>query len=122
MNNQDVAHKKKSINEPAAGLINDSDFHASDSIVDAPLFSPESFENMPTKEDRLIRKAKRTLKIGSAKDDAAVGSVNGFHPNVTSPTSSTHSPPKLPLAVSKNSRKSRSAFSRNRGQPKKGEF
>ena len=69
-------------------------------------FSKESMENVPFKEDRVIRKAKRTIKRSPSKEDGVVTHV-GILNNL-----------KGPVPFSKNSRKSRNGY--GRGQPKKG--
>ena len=72
-------------------------------------FSKESSENVPFKEDRVIRKAKRTIKRSPSKEDGVVN-IAGL--------ASSHVNLKGPLPFSKNSRKSRNGY--GRGQPKKG--
>ena len=69
-------------------------------------FSKESMENVLFKEDRVIRKAKRTIKRSPSKEDGVVTHV-GILNNL-----------KGPVPFSKNSRKSRNGY--GRGQPKKG--
>ena len=69
-------------------------------------FGKDSSEDMRGKEGRIIRKAKRSMKISPRKED---GFVNGS----TAPSSNV-------LLLSKNSRKSRNGV--GRGLPKKGEL
>lgn len=82
------------------------------------LFSAMSSENMPTKEDRVFKKAKRSMKANVAADD---GAKNGLPAASGSPTSAgthpTHAKSGF-VPYSKNSRKSRN--NPGRGQPKKG--
>ena len=73
------------------------------------LFSKESSENVPFKEDRVIRKAKRTIKRSPSKEDGVVNSAG---------ISGNHTQMRGPFPFSKNSRKSRNGY--GRGQPKKG--
>ena len=77
-----------------------------DGQVQEGLFSKDSVENVPLKEDRVIRKAKRTIKRSPSKEDGVV--TAGGMPNHL----------KGPVPFSKNSRKSRNGY--GRGQPKKG--
>lgn len=87
------------------------------------LFSADSFENMPTKEDRMFKKAKRTMKVSIA-DEADVPAMNGLPFASGSPTASGAAMGRSKASVmvnSKNSRKSRS-MPHGRGQPKKGSF
>ena len=117
-------------NDDALGMVSmmEGDYQQP-SNVDA-LFGPESSENMPVKEERVIRKAKRTLlRINSGSrptaDEpstsagAAAAMSNGGMPNGGSPTGH-HGVVKSPLAFTKNSRKSRQTNYRSRGLPKKG--
>ena len=71
-------------------------------------FSKDSMENVPFKEDRVIRKAKRTIKRSPSKEDGVVTNA-GILNNL-----------KGPVPFSKNSRKSRNGY--GRGQPKKGKY
>ena len=73
-----------------------------------PLFNKDSSENVPVKEGRLIKKAKRIGKTSPQKEEDY---VNGMTPSVSQPIHG-----KKPLPFSKNSRKSRNA--RGRGLPK----
>jgi len=83
------------------------------------LFAPTSAENMPVKEDRVFKKAKRSLKVNTKQEDGSTAARNGLLSS--SPTSPTGSRFKSgPLPFSKNSRKSRNVLSHGRGQPKKG--
>jgi hypothetical protein len=86
------------------------------------LFSPESIENMPTKEGRMFKKAKRSLKVAAKSDDGTAGARNGLPFATGSPTTSgaPHTRSKSgAMPFSKNSRKSRN-LPHGRGQPKKG--
>lgn len=71
------------------------------------LFSKDSSQNVPMKEERVIKKAKRFVKISPRKDSDSDNSVS--------------SPPinGVPFPFTKNSRKSRNG-DRTRGLPKKG--
>lgn len=85
------------------------------------LFAPTSAENMPVKEDRVFRKAKRSLKVNSKQDDASTTARNGLLMSAQSPTSPTGARYKGgPLPFSKNSRRCRNLLFHGRGQPKKG--
>jgi len=85
------------------------------------LFAPTSAENMPVKEDRVFRKAKRSLKVNTKQEDGSTTSKNGLLMSSCGPTSPTGARIKGgPLPFSKNSRKSRSVQFHGRGQPKKG--
>lgn len=84
-------------------------------------FSRESAENMPTKEDRQFRKAKRTLRTG-VRSSSESGYANG-EVSTSALTGAGFLGPqqvKSLLATGKNSRRSRSAYFNSRGQPKKG--
>lgn len=85
------------------------------------LFSRDSAENMPTKEDRQFRKAKRTLRtVGRSNSES--GDANGVL-SMSAPTGAGFLGPqqvKSLLIAGKNSRKSRTAQFKSRGQPKKG--
>jgi hypothetical protein len=86
------------------------------------LFRPDSIENMPVKEDRMFKKAKRSLKVAAKSDDGTAGVRNGLPFAAGSPTSSgaPHARYKSgAMPLSKNSRKSRN-MPHGRGQPKKG--
>ena len=84
------------------------------------LFAPTSAENMPVKEDRVFKKAKRSLKVNTKQEDGSTSAKNGLLTSC-SPTSPTGARFKGgPLPFSKNSRKSRGVLSHGRGQPKKG--
>jgi programmed cell death protein 4 len=84
--------------------------------VEHGLFAATSAENAPVKEDRMYKKAKRTLKVTT--DGGAAW--NGLPAASGSPVSPAgHSPRgKSNVPFSKNSRKSRNFT--GRGQPKKG--
>jgi len=99
---------------PSGDLVSANDLQTeSDSSA---LFSPTSAENVPVKEDRVIRKAKRSLKVNTKQEDGRNGLVTSGSP--TEPTGSRSRG--VPVAFSKNSRKSRNVLSHGRGQPKKG--
>lgn len=84
------------------------------------LFAQTSAENMPVKENRVLKKAKRSLKVNTKQDDGNATAKNGFLMpcSLVSPTGTRTKAGPLPF--SKNSRKSRSVLSHGRGQPKKG--
>lgn len=82
------------------------DIQIQDGVENGNLFSAESSENVPVKEDRVFRKAKRTIKRSPSKEDGVV--------KAGMPSSQV----KGLAALSKNSRKSRNGL--GRGQPKKG--
>ena len=87
----------------------DGDFQDGEAMNgNVPLFNKDSSENVPVKEGRVIRKAKRVGKPSPQKEQSQ---VNGM---------SSHVPPgihgKKTLPFSKNSRKSRNT--RGRGLPK----
>jgi len=85
------------------------------------LFAPTSAENMPVKEDRVFKKAKRSLKVNTKQEDGSATTKNGLLMSSCSLTSPSDSRTKGgPLPFSKNSRKSRNVLSHGRGQPKKG--
>jgi len=86
-----------------------------------PLFASTSVENMPVKENRVFKKAKRSLKVNSKHDDDASMSARDGLPMARSPTSPSgaHFKPGT-LPFSKNSRRSRNVLAHSRGQPKKG--
>ena len=75
-----------------------------DSLETNELFAKDSSENLAVKEERIIKKAKRILKINSA-GDVEVAPIGTSAPR---------------LLASKNSRRSRNGF--GRGLPKKGYF
>jgi len=75
------------------------------------LFSAESSQNMPVKEGRVIKKAKRLTKLSPRKDDYGSDGLSPTSPGVNNNA-------KLPLQFTKNSRKSRGLH--GRGLPKKG--
>ena len=79
------------------------------------LFSPNSAENMPTKEDRVFRKAKRPVKVSKSEDGAGNGEASAGSPPVVGSRSKSGI-----LPYTKNSRKSR-RNTHGRGQAKKGE-
>ena len=84
------------------------------------LFALTSAENMPVKEDRVFKKAKRSLKMNTKQEDGTTR--NGLLMSSGSPSSPPGTRTKGgPLPFSKNSRKSRNLLSHGRGQPKKGE-
>jgi hypothetical protein len=86
------------------------------------LFGPDSSENMPMKEDRVFKKAKRSLKVVAKSDDGTAGARNGLPFASGSPTSSGAAQARSKgglVLYSKNSRKSRN-MPHGRGQPKKG--
>jgi len=86
------------------------------------LFAPTSAENMPVKEDRVFKKAKRSLKVNAKQEDGNATAKNGLLMSSCNPTSQPGAHFKGgPLPFSKNSRKSRNVLSHGRGQPKKGE-
>ena len=82
------------------------------------LFSPNSAENMPSKEDRVFRKAKRSAVKPSKSDE---GTGNGEPTAAGSPQPPSVRSKSGVLPFSKNSRKSRHNAYRSRGQPKKGD-
>jgi len=86
----------------------------------SPLFAPTSAENMPVKEDRVFKKAKRSLKVNTKHDDAGTTARNGLlmSRSPTSPSGAQFKAGSLPF--SKNSRRSRNVLWHGRGQPKKG--
>lgn len=85
------------------------------------LFAPTSAENMPVKEDRVFKKAKRSLKMNTKQEDGSSTTKNGLLMSSGGPSSPTGARIKGgPLPFSKNSRKSRNLLSHGRGQPKKG--
>jgi programmed cell death protein 4 len=80
------------------------------------LFSPDSAENMPTKEDRVFRKAKRLLKVDEVSEEV----VNGQPETTAAVTHGTRTTRGGgPLPFSKNSRKSRNPH-HARAQNRKG--
>ena len=83
-------------------------------------FAPTSAENMPVKEDRIFKKAKRSLKVNTKQADGSTTAKNGLlmSRSPTSPPGAHFKGGSLPF--SKNSRKTRNVLSHGRGQPKKG--
>lgn len=84
------------------------------------LFAQTSAENMPVKTDRVLKKAKRSLKVNAKQDDGSTTSKNGplMSRSPTSPSGAHFKGGSVPF--SKNSRKSRNVLTHGRGQPKKG--
>jgi len=106
--------------QTSSGDVQNADDRQTESNTVA-LFAPTSAENTPVKEDRVFRKAKRSLKVNAKQaDGSGTTAKNGLLVSC-SPTSPTGARFKGgPLPFSKNSRKSRSMQSHGRGQPKKG--
>jgi len=101
-----------------------SDRDATDDLqtqsVSSALFAPTSAENMPVKEDRVFKKAKRSLKVNTKPEDGSTSAKNGLLMSSATSSSSDARVKGGPLPFSKNSRKSRNVLSHGRGQPKKG--
>jgi len=110
--------ERKTAQTPSSDLENANDLQTESNT--SALFAPTSAENMPVKEDRVFKKAKRSLKVNTKSEDGSMTSRNGLLPS-GSPTSPTGARSKGgPPPFSKNSRKSRNVMSHGRGQPKKG--
>jgi len=85
-------------------------------------FSQNSAENMPVKEDRIYRKAKRTVKIVTKSDEESASALTNGVPITDAGNHSSGVRSKSGIMpFSKNSRKSRNT-PHGRGQPKKGEI
>jgi len=110
--------EREDVQTPTSDLQNADDLQTERDT--SALFAPTSAENMPVKEDRVFKKAKRSLKVNTKQEDGSTTARNGLLMS-RSPTSPSGAHFKgAPLPFSKNSRKSRSVLSHGRGRPKKG--
>ena len=89
-----------------SAILENGDFKDGGSPGRKDLFSKESSENVPVKEERVIKKARRTMRRSSSGEDGAVNGTGGPNGYINK------------AQFSKNSRKSRTGY--GRGEPKKG--
>jgi len=110
--------EREEVRTPSSDLQNADDLPTE--RESSALFAQTSAENMPVKADRVLKKAKRSLKVNAKQDDGSMTSKNGLlmSRSPTSPSGAHFKGGSVPF--SKNSRKSRNVLSHGRGQPKKG--